>query len=77
MDQICTLPVKSSANTCFGDEGNPLFIRDCNTQQVLCLIGVGNDLHWEATALRSNCSRGSHFTSVPYVLSWIRQQIYS
>ncbi|XP_075241858.1 chymotrypsinogen A-like [Convolutriloba macropyga] len=85
-DQICTTPVENGANTCFGDEGSPLFTFQCGSTNPDCVLGIANNYNWEAVRSKTstsnqnsftfpNCSRGSFFTSVPYMYDWITHQI--
>ncbi|XP_075241836.1 uncharacterized protein LOC142336797 [Convolutriloba macropyga] len=85
-DQICTAPVENGANTCFGDEGSSLFTFQCGSTKTDCLLGIANNYNWESIRSKistsnensftfPNCSRGSFFTSLPYMYNWIKQKI--
>ena len=75
-DQICVTPLLSDSNTCFGDEGSPLYIMGCGNLNYGCILGVAIDQEWESGLSCDNpCSSGSFFTSVPFMIEWITKTI--
>ncbi|XP_075246990.1 azurocidin-like [Convolutriloba macropyga] len=74
-DSVCTTRVTPGGNSCFGDEGNPLYARNprFNGSYVpLCLYGVATGYDSKHKDKESDkCNGGSHFARVSHFLGWI------
>ena len=75
-DLICTTRVTTGANSCFGDEGNPLYLYNwdpCHNNSVspLCLYGVATGYHPKRGNESDRCGGGSYFARMSHFAQWL------
>ncbi|XP_075246788.1 myeloblastin-like isoform X2 [Convolutriloba macropyga] len=72
---VCTTRITPGGNSCFGDEGNPLYAwNPCRNESGIpfCLYGVATEYHSKRKDNGSDkCDGGSQFARVSYFYDWI------
>ncbi|XP_075246991.1 myeloblastin-like [Convolutriloba macropyga] len=74
-DSVCTTRVTPGGNSCFGDEGNPLYYRNpCfnkSSAGPFCLYGVATEYDSKTNNESEKCAGGSSFARVSHFARWI------
>ena len=70
MSLVCTETTDENSGLCYNDDGNPLFLRDCETRNHICLLGIATPTLKDESPLR-DCKGQADFTSIPHFHDWI------
>merc|ERR1712150_220920 len=72
-NMVCTFPLTEGGNICDADEGGPLFIAQCNSQnfanrmiQLRCLYGIASHYKNFDETSEKVCDGGSYFVSIVF-----------
>ena len=71
MGQIHPQPMFVNSSICAGDQGSPLYVLDCASNQPVCLFGVATRWNWAIINGHRTCSQPNYFTLIEPLSSWI------